>query len=127
MLVHLGIESTTPSYRRNLFILSLYDDMLAGAGATQRCTLSVPGHHWTWARQREAPIVLLPRTRLPRVVPDTPFDHLAPHGDAGESAITNACTPREDTGTQPLTRCRVGRAGRITLAFGDLPSHVGGN
>lgn len=77
----------------------------------------MPGHHWAWTRQREAPIVLLPSTRLPRVVPDTPFDHLAPHGDAGESAITNACTPREDTGTQPLTRCRVWAGGQDHFSF----------
>jgi len=47
MLVHLGIESVPPSYRRNLFILSHYDDMLAGAGAARRCTylcLVIIGH-----------------------------------------------------------------------------------
>ena len=55
MLVHLGIESITPSYRRNLFILSLYDDMLAGAGAAQRCTypcLVIIGHGHDNARHQ---------------------------------------------------------------------------
>lgn len=85
MLVHLGIESITPSYRRNLFILSPYDDMLAGAGAARRCTylcLVIIGHDNARSYYR------VPSSACSS---DTPFDHLAPHGDAGESAITNAC------------------------------------
>jgi hypothetical protein len=57
---------------RNLFILSLYDDVLAGVALAVH--LCVPGHHWT--RQREAPRVLLPRSVF-RVSgsSDRPYDH----------------------------------------------------
>jgi hypothetical protein len=54
-LVHLGIEQYTV-ISRNLFILSLYDDVLAGV--VPAVHLSVPGHHRT--RQREASRVFLP-------------------------------------------------------------------
>jgi hypothetical protein len=100
-LVHLGIESKTPSSKETFlfchFMMTCW----------QRCTylyLVIIGHD---ARRQYALITEYPSSACSS---DRPFDPLAPHGVAGESAITNACSPREDTGTQPLTRCRIRRA-----------------
>jgi|SRR6266850_3646979 len=68
-LVRLRMEQYTV-ISRNLFILSLYDDVLAGVALAVH--LSVPGHHWT--RQREAPRVLLPMIGASSACPVVPTD-----------------------------------------------------
>ena len=90
-----------------------YDDMLAAVH------LSVPGHHWT---RREALMLLLPSTRLPRVVPTDP-------STIGTSRRRRR--KRYHKRVFCLVKIRYPTPDSlphmITLAFGDLPSQVGGN